>query len=31
MYKLFEFHQFKVDFFGYVIFGDDIHMDLHKV
>ncbi len=26
-----EFHQSKVNFLGYVIFGDDIHMDPCKV
>jgi len=26
-----EFHQSKVEFLGYVIFRDDIRMDLHKV
>jgi hypothetical protein len=26
-----EFHQFKVEFLGYIVFGDDICMDLHKV
>ncbi len=26
-----EFHQSKVGFLNYVIFGDDIHMDPHKV
>ncbi len=26
-----EFHQFEVEFLGYVIFGDGIHMDFHKV
>jgi hypothetical protein len=27
----YEFHQFEVEFLGYVIFGNDIRMDLHKV
>jgi hypothetical protein len=31
MYKQFEFYQFKVEFLGYVIFGNGIRMDLHKV
>jgi len=26
-----EFHQSEVEFSGYIIFGNDIHMDLHKV
>ncbi len=26
-----EFHQSKVEFLGYIIFGDNIHMDPHKV
>jgi hypothetical protein len=26
-----EFHQFEVQFLGYDIFGNDTHMDLHKV
>ncbi len=26
-----EFHQFEMEFLGYIIFGDDIHMDLRKV
>jgi hypothetical protein len=26
-----EFYQFEVEFLGYVIYGNDIHMDLHKV
>jgi hypothetical protein len=26
-----EFHQFEVEFLGYVIFGDGIRMDLHQV
>jgi len=26
-----EFHQSKVEFLGYIIFGYDVHMDLHKV
>jgi hypothetical protein len=26
-----EFHQFEVEFLGYIIFGDDIHMFLCKV
>jgi hypothetical protein len=30
MHKQFEFYQFKVEFLGYVIFGNDIRMDLHK-
>jgi hypothetical protein len=26
-----EFHQSKVEFLAYIIFGNDIHMDLRKV
>jgi hypothetical protein len=26
-----EFHESKMEFLGYIIFGDDIHMDPHKV
>jgi hypothetical protein len=26
-----EFHQFEVEFLGYIIFGNDIHMDFCKV
>ncbi len=26
-----DFHQSKMEFLGYIIFGDGIHMDLHKV
>jgi len=26
-----DFHQFEMEFLGYVIFGDGIHMDLRKV
>jgi hypothetical protein len=26
-----EFHQFGVELLGYVVFGNDIHMDLRKV
>jgi hypothetical protein len=26
-----EFHQFEVEFLGYIIFGNGIHMDLLKV
>jgi hypothetical protein len=26
-----DFHQFKMEFLGYIIFGDGIHMDLPKV
>jgi hypothetical protein len=26
-----EFHQSKVEFLGYIIFGNDVHIDLHKV
>ncbi len=27
----YEFHQFEVEFLGYVIFGNGIRMDFHKV
>ncbi len=27
----FGFHESEVDFLGYIIFGDGVHMDLHKV
>jgi hypothetical protein len=26
-----EFHQFEVEFLGYIIFGDGIHMDFHNI
>jgi hypothetical protein len=26
-----DFHQFEMEFLGYIIFGNGIHMDLHKV
>jgi hypothetical protein len=26
-----EFHQTEVEFFNYIIFGDGVHMDFHKV
>ncbi len=26
-----EFYQFEMEFLGYIIFGNSIHMDLHKV
>jgi hypothetical protein len=29
--KQYDFHQFEVEYLGYIIFGDGIHMDLHKV
>jgi hypothetical protein len=29
--KKYDFHPFEVEFLGYVVFGNGIHMDLHKV